>query len=141
MQKKGQANVVCLLCKQEWKVAAVAAVCVEEFESWKIISSLIMWFLIDLNRFSICLKSWKKMGLKLSTKRRRGRSYSFTEKDKPTSEVANDSTVTTNGGGGGKGSKKSKRSVSSAAKFSSTARETYVPKVCYSCFCFVLLSL
>ena len=81
------------------------------------------------------------MGLKLSTKRRRGRSYSFTEKDKPTSEVANDSTVTTNGGGGGKGSKKSKRSVSSAAKFSSTARETYVPKVCYSCFlfCFVVV--
>lgn len=62
------------------------------------------------------------MGIKLSTKRRRGRSYSFTEKDKPqgNSEVANNNSA---------GSKKSKRSVSSAAKFSNT-RESYVPKVC-----------
>lgn len=69
------------------------------------------------------------MGIKLSTKRRRGRSYSFTEKDrKPNPEVANSDAAKS-----GKESKKSKRSVSSAAKFSSSARETYVAKVCFGC--------
>lgn len=57
------------------------------------------------------------MGLKLSKKGRRHRSYSFSEKDKPvkpgdaaTAEGANDAD--------NKKGKKSKRSFSSAAKFS-----------------------
>ena len=64
------------------------------------------------------------MGLKLS-KRRRGRSYSFSEKDRPL-----DSNITGVAGDVNTGKpKKSKRSVSSAAKFSSTRDAATVLKV------------
>ncbi|KPM09499.1 hypothetical protein QR98_0080360 [Sarcoptes scabiei] len=65
------------------------------------------------------------MGLKLSTKKRRGRSYSFTEKEGNEKNEFNDDSAI--GNGDKKNKKKSKRSVSSAAKFSTT-RESYLPK-------------